>query len=324
MASTGVKYAGTCVDDATVGTLTWGSVTNAQGAADNVYASLSGSGLSSFKDNSVKLVLSGSITGNDKATSTTLATTGGFDPPAAATWVNYGSATDLWGTTPSATDINASTTGLVFAGQRASNSAITHYIKATNFGNSIPTGSTIVGITAGVCNDYEAVSTSFAPGTRVRAPGGPVAIETISTGDTVYAFTKERKVVKRKVIGTRKRMYRGETVCILTDCRRVRATEDHRFFSVRGWVAAKEIRVGDWLYVWDAGWTKEQVTGLIRDTTPCTVHTLSVSGSPTFFAEGFAVHNISLGFTFIYVDAIRLTVEYVPAYTSSFMWRRML
>jgi len=71
--------------------------------------------------------------------------------PSSSTWQTYGGATDKWGTTWTDTDINGSTFGSIFTFDESKfNTVMTNYLKATNFGFSIPGGSTIDGITVEV------------------------------------------------------------------------------------------------------------------------------------------------------------------------------
>jgi len=73
-----------------------------------VLRSRSSSGSGNARDNSVRLVKGGTVVGNNKAyTSTNWGT--GLD------WIGYGGGNDLWGTTWTPADINASNFGAVFA-----------------------------------------------------------------------------------------------------------------------------------------------------------------------------------------------------------------
>lgn len=105
----------------------------------------SGSSGSSHIDLGAKLVIGGSITGDNKAV--------GTDIPSADTYLSYGSSSDLWGTTPTAAQVNGSDFGLAFAVTSTGGSG-SNWLLATNFGFTIPDGSTIDGIIAEVeCKD---------------------------------------------------------------------------------------------------------------------------------------------------------------------------
>lgn len=119
---------------------------------------LSASAGSAVYDNSVKLVKGGTITGSDKkrASSSYWGTSDAY--------ITYGSSGNLWGTTWSVSNINASNFGIVIAAK--SNSAVTaridhvritvyyttsggsqaHYLKASNFGFALPSTATVSGV----------------------------------------------------------------------------------------------------------------------------------------------------------------------------------
>lgn len=129
------------VDDASLGTISFGSPTNAL-LSDNAYSTAvlllgqvghylkatgfqfaipldatilgilveierSSTVLSATQDSSVRLVKAGTIVGDNKALGDTWPTTD--------TYQSYGGSTDLWGTTWTPADLNASTFGVVIA-----------------------------------------------------------------------------------------------------------------------------------------------------------------------------------------------------------------
>lgn len=89
--------------------------------------------------NSIKLVKSGTIQGNDKAAGSITASD---------VYYPFGGSSDLWGLSLSDTDINASNFGVVFSfiGSGFTNNYTTHYLKATNFGFTIPAEAVIDGV----------------------------------------------------------------------------------------------------------------------------------------------------------------------------------
>jgi len=149
MADTGATSPGTLADDAAVGAVAWSNPGNAASSND-VYAVFSTSGvqqshylkatnfgfsvpagatidgvavsierkaghdstLRNVVDSVVKLVVGGTVSGNNKAaTSTKWPTSDGS--------VSYGGAADLWGLTPSAADVNGSDFGVVLSATSA-------------------------------------------------------------------------------------------------------------------------------------------------------------------------------------------------------------
>lgn len=138
MASQGPLLAGTGADDATVGTVAWATptrivaddssmatasivsanttshylVSSSHGFSIPTGATIDGiiveiqhrsGGTSVAKDNRVRIVKGGAIGSTDKADATNW--------PTAETTVTYGTSSDLWGTTWTAADINASNFG---------------------------------------------------------------------------------------------------------------------------------------------------------------------------------------------------------------------
>lgn len=143
-ASVGPSSPGTMADDATVGTATWGTTDNAK-VSDNTYSTVAlFCGSSVVSENSIKIVKGGSITGTEKSTAAALTTSDAY--------VSYGGASDLWGTTWTPDDINASTFGVVFSTKQSG--VISHYLEATNFNFAIPAGATIDGILVEVEQKY--------------------------------------------------------------------------------------------------------------------------------------------------------------------------
>lgn len=90
-------------------------------------------------DNIVRLIQGGTISGNNNSV--------GAANPSAFTLCNYGSSADLWGLSWAYSDINASNFGVAYS---ATSSNTSHYLEATNFGFSIPSGATINGIQVGI------------------------------------------------------------------------------------------------------------------------------------------------------------------------------
>jgi len=140
MANTAATSPGTMADDATVGNVAWSNPDNAkiEDGTFTVSANYLSTGGSEINDYAVRIVKDGSIGSTDKSISGNWSTTNSY--------ASYGSSSDLWGETWSPADINGSTFGFVISGAPAGSGTRTHYLKATNFGFSIPSGATINGI----------------------------------------------------------------------------------------------------------------------------------------------------------------------------------
>lgn len=134
--SIGPLSPGTMADDATVGTVAWTNPNNAK-VSDNVYATADVT-TGPACDNSIKLVKGGVISGTDLSA--------GAGYPTSDAYTSFGSSSNLWGLSLVPGDINASNFGVAVSAKKSDGSVITHYLKATNFGFTIPTGAIINGV----------------------------------------------------------------------------------------------------------------------------------------------------------------------------------
>ena len=141
MSDTGWKSSGTVVSDDTVGTVAWSNPDNAK-VSDDSYSSVQIYGYSPASLEAVKIVKSnGSIGTENKTTEDPLTDT--------EKSLSFGDTDDLWSETWAHTDINDSDFGVVIQstdGDHLISVGYSHYLKATNFGFTIPSGATIDGI----------------------------------------------------------------------------------------------------------------------------------------------------------------------------------
>ena len=136
-ASVGPNDPGTMADDATVGTVAWSNPDNAK-ISNDTYATVETRNYAG--ENITKLVKGGTVQGDDKSI-------GIVHIPTIEQYVSYGGENDLWGLAFTSDNINATDFGVVFSVVgNAGNDFYSHYLKATNFGFSILSGSTINGI----------------------------------------------------------------------------------------------------------------------------------------------------------------------------------
>jgi len=138
--------AGTMADDSAVGTVAWLTPNGAKVLNDSSYA-ISPMNMDDTWhgwDNEVKIVKSDGTIGTTNKADTVNAW---HYPP---TYIPYGSSSELWNETWTAEDINDIDFGVVLSVKRTdvdtSTTDYSHYLKATNFGFTIPTGATINGI----------------------------------------------------------------------------------------------------------------------------------------------------------------------------------
>lgn len=136
--SIGPNNPGTLADDSSVGNSAWTNPGNAA-ASDNVYVTSGNAFNGSVQDNIVSIVKSNGTIGSENK-----AIAGNW--PTSDTYSSYGSSSDLWSETWSYSDINDVDFGVVISSKKTL--SITHYLKATNFGFTIPSNATIDGILA--------------------------------------------------------------------------------------------------------------------------------------------------------------------------------
>lgn len=140
MATQGPLSPGTMADDATVGTVAWTNPDNAK-VSDNVYATADlVYGQDYYK--TVQLVIGGSVVGTNPVTPLTTSTPITDDN----SYISYGGSTNLFGNSISPSQVNSSDFGVVFQATSHDGTTDSHYLKATNFGFTIPTGATINGV----------------------------------------------------------------------------------------------------------------------------------------------------------------------------------
>ena len=146
-------------------------------------------------DHRVRIIKGGAVGSTDKASGTAW--------PTSPAYTTYGGASDLWGETWTAEDINASTFGVAISAYAsgyyyANNTS--YYLKATNFGFAIPTGATINGITAEVKKrilssaeshyaqiDHIRITVDYAPASSAVNITGALAQTNAATGTTTFS-----------------------------------------------------------------------------------------------------------------------------------------
>jgi hypothetical protein len=138
--TSGPNSPGTMANDSSVGELDWTNPDNAK-VADGTSCAYVVSAFGGY-ENSVRLVIGDSVSGDDKSTSAPLTSGVGCG---ATSYRSYGGSSDLWGLSLNSTDVNSSNFGVVYS-TRSGSDVVSHYLKATNFGFNIPAGSTINGI----------------------------------------------------------------------------------------------------------------------------------------------------------------------------------
>lgn len=144
----GPNIAGVGTNDSAVGSVAWSNPSNITADDGSFAESANGAfdGGADIQDYVISLILA------DGTISSTNKSTGAYWPTGSFAYSTYGSSSDLWGETWTAEDINDANFGVVVQ-TRASitpPSSTSQLLKASDFGFTIPTGSTIDGITVEV------------------------------------------------------------------------------------------------------------------------------------------------------------------------------
>jgi len=299
MATAGPNYSGTVINDASAGSVAWSSPANAQGNQTSIYASADMTNSGNI-ENTIKLIKGGAISGNNKSTGATIPTT--------LTTVSYGGTNDLWGLTFSVADVNASNFGVVFLVENPVAGTVSNYLNAQNFGFSVPTDSTINGITCTITQQEAA--TSFASGTQIHTQSGYKNIEDITTEDSVWSFNeKTKRCTYKKVLAITNRD--ASEVIIINE--KIITTLEHLFFTNEGWVEAQNLTKNMFLLKnINKKWKKEKVKTISIEKQKTKVFNFEVEKNHTYFANDFAVHNAALVNKIVRVYNFGISIDYTP------------
>lgn len=297
----------TTVDDATVGNTAWNNPNNTQ-TSNNVYATAGNSPMVRFRTSYIKLVKGGVISGT--------AQTGTIIFPGSEAITPISQTLAQWNVALTPDDVNAADFGVAVSAFDISGEIATHYLKATDFGFSIPSDATINGVIVSIEGKYG--SACFIAGTLIDTLQGKIPIEKIRKGMMVTAFDeRSEKIVLAKIssilVGKENPRTTDELVIIHAEDATVSVTLEHPFYTFLGqWIKAKEIQEGQIL--------KIMKNGILEDSKVLKVEKIKVKQVPiynfevekyhTYVANGFVVHNKIFTSSF---DHVTITVDYTPA-----------
>ena len=238
------------------------------------------------------------------AVAATVATLGALAPAAACTLTFMGTSIGLSYATAS-TLATIAVTGTTFAASMyaadAAYSAVTGSsfmlnsvfqgnVGAYNAGQQLTALATfgminMAAMSPGVC---------FVAGTLVKTESGNVPIESIKTGDLVWAWDEETgDVALKEVVETYVRESK-ELIHVFVEGEEIITTPTHPFYSpVKGWTEACKLRAGDILVLVNGEYVVvEKVQHEILET-PITVYNFQVEGYHTYYISdiGILVHN---------------------------------
>lgn len=135
----------------------------------------------------------------------------------------------------------------------------------------------------------------FIAGTLIQTENGPVAIEKIQAGDSVWAWDEETGTVSLKSVVETYINETYELIHIYVNGEEIVSTPSHPFYSpIKGWINACDLKSGDKLVLIDGNYiTIEKVQHDLLDT-PTKVYNFQVENYHTYYVSilGILVHNL--------------------------------
>ena len=218
-------------------------------------------------ENEIKIVRAdGSIGSENKAAKTTPRSSG-----TEATY-SFGGASDLWSETWPAADINN-----------------------PNFGVAI---------------SYDTTSGCLTKNSFIATPTGYSSIKDLEAGDKVLSYNESTNKIEEDTVSG-KIQYpkeKRDIYYIYTGwlSKRIEATADHKFYTNRGLIEAKDLTNKDTLI--DQMLNYRKITKIEKIPKTEYVYDISVEKNHNYFVNNILVHNI--GYPTVYIDQIRVIIYY--------------
>lgn len=136
-------------------------------------------------------------------------------------------------------------------------------------------------------------ASSFMAGTIVSTPDGGRKIEDLEVGDRVVSFGNDE--IMESVVSKTYKVRRDYYFDLVAGNYSVKVTAKHPFYIGNNeFKTVEELQAGDSVYVIEKNsLVKKKVTSKTKVNQIVDVYNLTVDGTNTYFAGGFAVHNIS-------------------------------
>ena len=162
---------------------------------------------------------------------------------------------------------------------------------ANSCGRTCGPGSYVCNRPTGCCETGTPPPSSFMAGTIVSTPLGGKKIEDLKVGDRVISFTGN--TIVESIVSKTHKVRRDYYFDLVADGYRVKVTAKHPFYMGNDeFKTAEELQVGDNVYILEKqSLVKKRVTSKTKVNQIADVYNLTVDGTNTYFAGGFAVHN---------------------------------
>jgi cysteine-rich repeat protein len=163
----------------------------------------------------------------------------------------------------------------------------------TAIGEGCDDGNTVSGdgCSANCQLEYSPPYLCFLEGTEISmADGSSKNIEDINIGDRVLSFSEDKLTTESasKVFSSLTDYY----YILKTENYEVNVTGEHPFYTGEGFRTVKELLVGDKIYVLEDGeLIPEKIIHKELVKKQAKIYNLTIKGTQTYFANGFAVHN---------------------------------
>lgn len=159
----------------------------------------------------------------------------------------------------------------------------------------------------------------FTKDTQINLPNGYTRpIQNIKKGDYVLSWNETTEQFETGIVES---LIQKDSTSGIAINGSVTATEEHPFLTRRGWIKTKDLVVGDWLKKID----KEEQIIVIEpiEFVSQPVYNMSISGTPTYIANGYVVHNklISASPAWLGPGVVKVLIPYA---NMRYKWRMQL
>jgi len=126
----------------------------------------------------------------------------------------------------------------------------------------------------------------FAGETKIRTNEGNVSLKDLKVGNQILGYDILNNQFKNVTV--QNTLSRNVSSYYLLNGY-IKVTEEHPFYTDKGWKKVKDLQIGDYLFTIEESWEQLNHKELVNET--LTVFNLQTDNTNTYFAEGYLVHN---------------------------------